>query len=297
MRKFYYLFLMLGFSTYSYSQEKLVGGNMEDASKWTVTQNVTVEGAFATVNFNYTDEIPSAGSGGAMHVTCSNTDDNKGTNVTIWQNVELEAGHSYVIDGAFKDIGGINNFWLQVLLDTAQVVDGADYKAEADAHVQINTWKTLGSCSENSGYANIDVTFQTFECESGEQSDTVEITQSGTYKFAVKMGLWNDVVPSTYEVVLDNLSLFDLAGATSVKNTRNNVQVSPTPVGNELNISLDNTIQQIKVVNILGQVVYTANAVGLNNVTIDFSAPDSGIYYIVVTDINGNTSTVKTLKR
>jgi len=301
MKKFYFnclagLTLLLTVGLNTFAQEMLVGGNMEDLSKWNVTQNVTVEGAYATATFNYTDNIPTAGSGGALHVTCSNTAENNGTNVTIWQDVTLEAGHTYVVDGAFKDIGGINNFWLQVLIDTAQIVDGMDYKAEADARVQINTWKALGSCSENNGYANIDVTFQTFECESGAQSDTVEITQNGTYKFAVKMGLWNSVAPSTYEIVLDNLSLFDQAGITSIKDIKNNISVSPNPLTNELNISLDNTIQNIKVVNYLGQVVYSAESIGLNNVNIDFSAPKAGIYYVVVTDINGNSSTVKALK-
>jgi hypothetical protein len=301
MKKFYFnclagLTLLLTVGLNTFAQEMLVGGNMEDLSKWNVTQNVTVEGAYATATFNYTDNIPTAGSGGALHVTCSNTAENNGTNVTIWQDVNLEAGHTYVVDGAFKDIGGINNFWLQVLIDTAQIVDGMDYKAEADARVQINTWKALGSCSENNGYANIDVTFQTFECESGAQSDTVVITQNGTYKFAVKMGLWNSVAPSTYEIVLDNLSLFDQAGITSIKDIKNNISVSPNPLTNELNISLDNTIQDIKVVNYLGQVVYSVESIGLNNVNIDFSAPKAGVYYVVVTDINGNSGTVKALK-
>jgi hypothetical protein len=301
MKKFYSLsFILFGLlalsSVSTFAQEKLVGGNMEDASKWNVTQNVTVEGAYATVTFNYTDDIPTAGSGGAMHVTCSNTADNNGTNVTIWQEVALEADHTYVIDGAFKDIGGINNYWCQVLIDTAAVVAGSDYKAESDAHVQINTWKTLAGCSENNGYSNIDITFQTFECESGEQSDTVVISQSGNYKFAVKMGLWNSVVPSTYDVVLDNLSLMDLAGANSIKNISNTITCSPNPVVNQLFVNIENNIQTVQVMNILGQNVYTINNVGTNNITIDFSAPESGVYYVIVTDINGNTGTIKTLK-
>jgi len=232
-----------------------------------------------------------------MHVTCSNTSDNNGTNVTIWQNVDLLAGHTYVIDGAFLDLAGINNYWCQVYIDTAQVIEGQDYSAESLSRVMINTWKAVGSCSENNGYAFIDVTFQNFECESGVLSDTVEISEDATYKFAVKMGLWNSVVPSTYDVVLDNLSLFDLANSSANPSTKTfSFSIQPNPVADLLNISSATALNNITIINMLGQPVLSLKNIGTGSLSLNLSGTNPGIYYMLVKDAHGDNGVKKIIK-
>jgi hypothetical protein len=75
------------------------------------------------------------------------------------------------------------------------------------------------------------------------------------------------------------------------------LDVYPNPVDNELNVRLDKQIQAIKILNVLGQTVYSAENIGLYNVKINFSGPAAGLYLGVVTDINGNKSMFKTLKQ
>ena len=80
---------------------------MEDSTKWTVTQLVAEADKEATAVFNYTENIPVGGAGGAMHVTATNFVGGSGNNAMIWQKVNLKAGHRYVLNAAFLAVGGL----------------------------------------------------------------------------------------------------------------------------------------------------------------------------------------------
>ncbi len=283
------------------AQEKLTDGNMEDGSSWNVTQNVTDEALYATATFNYTSDIPKSGSGGALYVSGTTSGSWASTNVTIWQKVELDSGHTYVIDGAFKDVGGsLSNYWLQVFIDTSAVLAGSDYLAEDSARFQINTWS---DCDDD--YAGLDVTFQNFDCDCGKKSDTVEITTSGTYVYAVKMGVSSDAELS-YEVVIDELSFYDLAdtsssndsiGTSAVSDYESKAAVvSPNPYTTDLTVSLEKTINEVTIYDVLGQKIKKISNVSASSVLVSTSDLKPGAYYILVEDIYGVKEVVKTLK-
>ncbi len=281
--------------------EILTGGNMEDADSWNVTQNCTDEALYATATFNYTDDVPTDGSGGCLYLTASCGDNWASTNVTIWQEVELDSGHAYIFDGAFKDLGEslTESFWLQVYLDTTTVVEGEDYNVEDSAKFAINGWNS--SCD----YDGIDVSFSDFECDNSSKNDTVEITKSGTYVFAIKIGC-TYATENSYEVLLDELSLKDLSDSTSSDDSTSTSAisvsegqlaiVSPNPFTSDLTVSAENTISEINVFDVLGQKVKKVSGVNTTTAVLNLDDLKSGAYYVMVEDINGSKQIVKTLK-
>jgi hypothetical protein len=262
------LAFLSGLSSKAIAQEAVTGGNMEDSTKWHVTQITTTPANEAKVTFNYKEHIPAAGQGGAMRVTATGVASSS-INVMIWQRVQLKANHHYVLDAAFLDLGGLPDqaYWAQWYVEKDTPQFGMDFSKEANAHAQINTW---GGCS--TGYANIDITLQTWTCENGALSDTVVVTQDTTYTFGVKMGVYNSAV-ITYDVVIDNMSLFDL----DVPNAVNTATLNKNQIlfnNNVLRMANGNKAN-FQVYNLTGQLVQLANTNELN-----LSLLPTGVYIV-----------------
>src|SRR6056297_35844 len=115
--------LLLYAGSVSAQTNLLQGANMESETGWTQTLLDTEAGNEPTVTWNYTDDIPAAGSGGALHLTGTTTAGN--SQVAFYQAVNLVAGETYTVDAAFKEIQ-INNSWCEVFLGV-KPVDGEDY--------------------------------------------------------------------------------------------------------------------------------------------------------------------------
>ena len=101
MKKFYLFLVFIAGSLYLTAQEKITGGNMEDASKWTVldvTQAQTNQVA-AEVTFNYSDDAPAKGEGGCLRASGDGR-------CFIYQKVTLTPGKSYALSAAFKAVSG-----------------------------------------------------------------------------------------------------------------------------------------------------------------------------------------------
>jgi len=271
----------------------LKGSNMEDSTKWTVTQIDTVTGQTATVTFNYKDDIPSAGSGGAMRVTASNGLASTGNNAIVWQKVALKAGRRYVVDGAFKDIGTLlaQEFWCQWYINKPTPETAVDYEKEDSARAQINTWNT--ACIADP--AGLDITIQTWSCENAKLSDTVVLTQDTIYTYGVKIGVWNAAIV-TYDVVLDSLTLTDL-DSTTISAVHSidaiNVNVYPNPASSVITLDGNTQFTQATILNMLGQEVMTVKNFGT---TIDVSSLQTGVYFIKFRD-NNNTLAVSKFKK
>ena len=133
--KYLGLFLCLaGLVQFSLAQNMLVGGNMEDASAWTVSHLSSVD--ITEYEFNYTGTGPSEGSGGCLYVTCTGTQE---TNIFFYQEVTLVGGAEYEFSGAFVDLAGnITNFWCEVLYDTVEIPTDADF--DGVLICGFNTW-------------------------------------------------------------------------------------------------------------------------------------------------------------
>lgn len=268
------------------------GGNMEDSTKWIVTQIDTVAGQEATVTFNDTIDIPSAGSGGAMHVTATNAVASTGNNVIIWQKIPLKKGHHYVVDAAFKDLGSLeaNEFWCQWYVDTTTPVRGSDYLAEDSCRAQINTWN---ACQTD--WAGLDITLTTWDCQNGKKSDTVVVGFDGMYTYGIKMGVWNASVVS-YDIVIDNTSLTDLDSTVTAINTAKTVDANlyPNPADNIINIGGNVQFVNASIMNVLGQEVQNVSNFE-KSISINGLRP--GMYIIKLTDRNSNITVGKFEKR
>ena len=66
------------------------------------------------------------------------------------------------------------------------------------------------------------------------------------------------------------------------------LSIYPNPVGNLLTIDSDTIIKEIKILNVLGTVVYSAKQKS-NKVSIDLESYTSGVYLVTVYDDFGAT--------
>ncbi len=165
---------------------------MESETGWTQTLLDTEAGNEPTVTWNYTDDIPAAGSGGALHLTGTTTAGN--SQVAFYQAVNLVAGETYTVDAAFKEIQ-INNSWCEVFLGV-KPVDGEDYGTDKGTLLTgLGAWAMPVQLDGEFSKHNTDY--------SAFVPDT-----SGTYYFVIKAGStsWDNSV-QTFEIILDELLL------------------------------------------------------------------------------------------
>lgn len=173
--------------------EKLIGGNLQDSTKWQISYLNTAEGAEPAAVWNYSVAQPTAGVDGNLYVTGTTTSGN--SQYCIYQEVELSADKVYTFDGAFKALE-MNNSWCEVFIGS-QPVDGDDYGEGQSRLAAFGTWasytKSDGVFSQDIDQAN----YNTFTPDS-----------NGTYYFVVKMGSTSwDNLAQTFELMIDELTL------------------------------------------------------------------------------------------
>jgi hypothetical protein len=76
-------------------------------------------------------------------------------------------------------------------------------------------------------------------------------------------------------------------------NSISGFSVYPIPTIGILNVQSKTTIIQIELYNLLGQLVKS----NTNQISIDISSVDQGIYFVKVMDENGNIGTQKVVKK
>jgi hypothetical protein len=82
----------------------------------------------------------------------------------------------------------------------------------------------------------------------------------------------------------------------TVKDNGTEMLVYPNPVlGDEFTIKTNQDIEEVIVLNILGQMVYKQKFVHENKVKIELETSDRGIYLIQVKTIDGTTTTKRIL--
>ncbi len=77
----------------------------------------------------------------------------------------------------------------------------------------------------------------------------------------------------------------------------NNFALFPNPVVNNLTITGKEQLDSIKVFNILGKLLFENNKIFSNNYSIDFSTFSKGVYFLKISDENGNTKVKKVIKK
>ena len=145
MKKLYLSTIFIAGSLYLTAQEKIAGGNMEDASKWTVldvTQAQTSKVA-AEVTFNYTDDTPADGAGGCLHVSGDGR-------CFVYQKVTLTPGKTYALSAAFKAVSGddvYQYYWNEVNIVNREPFLDADHDdfgaGKGEYQLGMHYWKSI----------------------------------------------------------------------------------------------------------------------------------------------------------
>lgn len=130
-------------SLYLTAQEKITGGNMEDATKWTVLDLSQTTNAPAEVTFDYGDDGPAKGEGGCLRVSGDGR-------AFIYQKVTLTPGKSYELSVAFKAVSGddvYQNYWNEVNLVKNEPFVDADHgdtgASKGEFQLGQHYWKSL----------------------------------------------------------------------------------------------------------------------------------------------------------
>lgn len=165
------LFFLFAFYNANAQTEHLIGGEMDDASKWNTSVLNTLAGSEPTVSWNDTDNTPTAGSGGSLYIS-SNAPAEQ-SQYAIYQMVSLSSDSIYNFNGAFK-YTDLNNAWCEVFIGT-EPVDGEDYGVGQTKLVEFSFWDNPAS------------TDGTFAIE-GKNYKGFTPPTSGDYYFVFKAG-------------------------------------------------------------------------------------------------------------
>ncbi len=178
--------------------EKLYGGNMENGGYWYTAR---IGGANpVTPTWNYTENIPTGASGGALRLQMS-PPAGQGSNIALYQPVTMKNDYVYTFDCLFKAIGATDNLWIQVYITDVKPNDTDDPNKEEYTPGQLNTWSD-GSIKTYDG---------PFSGKAGKggayTQDLLTYHYTGadgaTMYFILKIGTWEKAA----DIVLDNLSL------------------------------------------------------------------------------------------
>ncbi len=252
-KKLYTIFALVALFTFSglMAQEMVVGGDMESADGWTIHEAEPNPEPGVDYAFGYTDDKPTAGSGGCFHMSYTG----QYCNLLIYQEITLKAGVAYTVTAAFKGVTEASSFWSELLIGTSMPVDGIDYKPKwGDDNVDamayaFNTWEDCELV--------VDGTFQDDACVANLPSPYVPEGEAGAdvlVYFGIKSGVYNfDVDAVSMDVTIDNISLMgpDVAVAD---NTTSTFKCYPVPANNVLRFTgVEIEGAQASIYNINGQ--------------------------------------------
>ena len=103
---------------------------------------------------------------------------------------------------------------------------------------------------------------------------------------------FHDVNYDAYEIWIDDITI-TLGDGTGIAENNNSISIYPNPATTVLNVNAEG-YNTVEIVNILGQVVYGANAT--SNMQINVSNFDNGVYFVRLNGANG-TATQKFIKK
>jgi len=299
MKKIYFTAIALFYviSMCTYGQDAITGGDMEDSEAWEISLLNTDGDNDVIYEFGYTETTPAEGEGGCLYVSGTNTGTSGGnlTNVMFYQLLNLQRGVNYTFDGAYKDVR-TSNFWTEVWIGGNEPEVGSDYDAAMGATLisgfKSTNWEALCPSDEFDG------TFLNDACEPNITNQVFFEGEGDTMVyFGFRSGIWDDQGSGyTFEVYFDNISL--TAEETYIISDINTDKfvIAPNPFNEQITISSSTRVKEISVVNIVGQPVYNQSDVQSSTLIVNLSNLESGIYYIRLTDQDGNIFIAKSIK-
>ncbi|MBW8334006.1 MAG: T9SS type A sorting domain-containing protein [Prolixibacteraceae bacterium] len=264
----------------------ILAGNMEDASAW--EQVVIAEGVSHTIDFNYTGDLPTGGSGGCLRIQGSSAaaDD---INLAIQQQVTLKKMTNYTFDLRFKDISAdLKNFWFEVYLNDTALITGQDIGG-----TYFNSYNTWAGCGKD-----VDGLFSKTACSVGPQGQPLSSfgTTPGdtTLWLIMKMGSY-DVPANPFDVLIDDISITETPEIIDAIKIQKNIELNfyPNPVSTSLKVETQNGVS-VYLLDLSGKVLFRKTFVNSFEM-IDLSNFKSGIY-LLRAETKDNRVTKKILK-
>lgn len=290
--------VLLAGASYTYAQELIQSGDMENEAAWTVfwRSDATDVG---TTTFGYIDDRPSGGSGGCLSI-CSYGQ----TGAHVYQPVVLTPGNFYTLTGFYKTSGpdDLVNAWVEVILSRTEPPEGSDYQpGDGDYIYAQNVWKEAPyNAFMVAGWEGTFEEHFEFKWVKGGSGgadsifapnpvfilpDTVSVT---TWYVVIKAGMWADAAGDEsqyFNMLFDNVSLFDHGDSPpstidEVLGRNNAFTLYPNPTDGLINIATDECNLNYEVYDNVGALVATGN---YNSSAIDLSNLNKGGYYISIT--------------
>ena len=310
----------------------LSNGDCEEQGFWEI---VSTTGNLSDVDimFGNADPAPEYGDGNNLKVSWNNVQAN--LDFYIFQIVNLTVGKTYEFSGAYRDAATNSEstyFWHQILVmpvngfydmsngpdketfgEDQSIILGMSSGWRDDNECGLGQDTTYTFCSKNYGGAFTgsfndgtpqgDTTIFTIPSSYPTPGDPIELGDAGTeveFYFILYWGQWGeDSWDNNYSFVFDELSIHEY-GVTGISDDleigSDNLSVYPNPFRESLNVTSDNGISSVSIVNIVGQEVLKVNNIYHQRADINTSGLDKGIYFIRITDANGAISSRKIIK-
>lgn len=310
----------------------LSNGDCEEQGFWEL---VSTTGNLSEVDimFGNASPAPKYGDGNNLKVSWNNVQ--ASLEFYIYQIIELTVGETYEFSGAYLDAASnaaSTYYWHQVMVMPVNgfydMSNGPDKETFGEDQ-SIMLGMGLGWREDNEGGLGQDTTYtfcsKIYEGaytglynDPSSQGDTTIFTIPSTYPTAdgvLELGeagtevefyvilYWGqqgeDSWNNSYSFVFDEFSVHEY-GVTGISDDNkvgsDNLSVYPNPVRESLNVTSDNEISSVSIVNIVGQEVLKVNNIDHHRADINTSGLDTGIYFIKVTDANGANSSRKIIK-
>jgi hypothetical protein len=277
--------------TAAFSQEVIVGGDMEDASQWTIIGKEGLDLVEAT--FNYDLDGPTGGSGGCLNFIGSATSE-----AYMYQKVTVVPGHKYKFNCLIKNISAApitGSFVALILGDKEPEFSSNGFDADsADFNYIKHPWTAKPSFEpmDTTMFGTCDFILKKGRKDSEDVyqdsilvSDTIEIQADSPTEMYVtlRLGSWAEDI----EFLIDDVTLFDVTNPVSVAqiNTDKNFSVFPNPSNGIINIETNSNLAKYNIYNTVGALVKSGSVAN----QLDITSLKKGTYVIRL----DNTATVE----